>query len=292
LFIGGFQFLKTTKPDIIHSHSADLGFFISIPAKIYGIPVINTCHGISFNDKQFSFLKRSAEKYLLKFAGFKKIIAIDPPAIEALRREKIGPAVFIPNGIDLGKFQKKTVRENSLITLLFVGRLEKQKGVIYLLEALRELKTNIGFRVIIVGDGSEKRSLERLSHEYNLDGMVTFRGKVDEATLTRLYQESDIFVLPSLWEGMPLTLLEAAAAGMAIIATDVGGISSFFVNEEHALLIEPRNITLLAGAIEKLLNDNNLRRKLGSNANNVAGKYSWRNTSEELSKIYNNIMCE
>lgn len=286
LFFWGLKNLRKLSPDIIHSHSADLGFFISIAARIHGVPVINTCHGISFNDRQYSFLKRFAERFFLKYAGFKKIITVDMKGLHALNAAKIKNAVYVPNGIDLSRFQNRKERENTRIKFLFVGRLEKQKGVIYLIKAADLLKNKNHFEIIIVGEGSEADYLMKTTWELGLTDFVKFEGKVSEQRLIEYYLGCDAFVLPSLWEGMPLTLLEAAAAEMPIIVSDVGGISSLFTDEDNALIIEPADGEALASAMIKLMKDKELREKLGSNARRLAESFSWEKTAKTMDKIY------
>jgi glycosyltransferase involved in cell wall biosynthesis len=282
----GLKNLRKIKPDIIHSHSADLGFFISIATRIYAIPLINTCHGISFYDEQYSIIKRFAEKIFLKYSGFKKIITVDAIGLEALKYAKIKNCVYIPNGIDIQKFQKKTKRENNKTRFLFVGRLEKQKGVIYLLKAAKLLKDRKDFEITIVGDGSHFEHLHKAVIKSNMEGIVKFTGRIDDRKLKEYYLGSDVFILPSLWEGMPLTLMEAAAAELPIIASNVGGIPSLFTNEENALLIIPENVEALVNAMQRLAEDKQLREKLGSNARKLAEKFSWENTAKAMEEIY------
>ncbi len=290
LSIWGFKNLKKLNPDIIHSHSADLGFFISIAARIYGVPIINTCHGISFNDKQYSFPKRFAETFFLKYANFKKIITVDMKGLHASNAAKIKNAVYVPNGIDLCRFQNRKERENTRIKFLFVGRLEKQKGVIYLIKAAEILKNKNDFEIIIVGEGAEADYLMKTALELGLIDLVRFEGMVSEQMLIEYYLGCDAFVLPSLWEGMPLTLLEAAAAEMSIIASDVGGISSLFTHEESALIIKPEDVDALASAMLKLMEDEELREKLGSNARRLVEKFSWESTAKSLDEIYIEVL--
>ncbi|MDW7726922.1 MAG: glycosyltransferase family 4 protein [Candidatus Methanoperedens sp.] len=290
LSLWGFKNLKKFKPDIIHSHSADIGFFISIVARLYGIPVINTCHGISFNDGNYMPLKRFAERVFLNYSGFKKVVAVDTKGMNDLYAAGIRNAVYVPNGIDIHRFKNHKKRENSKTKFLFVGRLEKQKGVIYLIKAAEVLKDRNDFEIIIVGEGSESDSLIRTVQELDLRGIIKFKGKVDEQILNEYYMGCDAFILPSLWEGMPLTLLEAAAAGMPIIASDVGGISSLFTNGENALIIGQKNAEALASAMLKLMGDNKLREKLGSNARGLAERFSWEGTARDLNHIYREVI--
>lgn len=290
LFFWGFRKLGGLKPDIIHSHSADMGFFISFAARFYGIPVINTCHGISFDDKQYFFLKRWAEKFFLKYSGFKKIIVVDKNGLEILKKARIEKGIYVPNGVDIHKFDKKQERKSGGKTeFLFVGRLEKQKGLEYLIQAAKLLKGTDDFEIIIVGNGEEAENLKKTATDLEVEHIIKFTGKLSERDLIEQYTKCDIFVLPSLWEGLPLTLLEAAAARLPIIATEVGGIPSVFTNGENALLVKARNSRELAGKMQELITDTELRKTLSASARKLAEQYSWENSAKKLENIYDEV---
>ncbi len=282
----GLKNLGKFKPDIIHSHSADLGFFISIVARIYKIPVINTCHGISFNDMQCSFLKRFAERFFLKYSFFNKITTVNINGQRALKDAGLKNAVYIPIGVDLNRFKKVPKKNTPKTRFLVVGRLEKQKGVLYLIKAAEILKNKKEFEIIIVGEGFEAGYLHEMTLKSDLGEIMNFKGKVDDSMLVEYYHGCDAFILPSLWEGLPLTMLEAAAAGMPIIATNVGGISSLFTHEKSALIIEPKDAEDLANAMLRLIEDIELRGKLGYSARSIAEKFSWENTARAMDEIY------
>lgn len=308
LFLWGFKKVGMLKPDLIHSHSADMGFFISFAAKFYRIPLINTCHGISFNDKQYSTIKRKAEKFFLRYSGFKRIIAVDENGLRILKSAKFDNGVYIPNGVDIHKFERKHFEKNSKkIRFLFVGRLEKQKGIDDLIKATYLLKNNItkrnnnnsnnnnniknnSFEVIIVGEGKEKNNLLNLARDMDVQNLFTFTGKVSEHNLVDYYLKSDIFILPSLWEGLPLTLMEAAAAGLPIIATDVGGVSSIFVHGKNALILKAGEPEELAEKMQFLITNENIRENLGRNALDLAKKYSWENSEKKLAEVYKTVI--
>lgn len=287
LFIWGFRRIRALKPDLIHSHSADMGFFISFAARYYKIPLVNTCHGISFNDKQYSTIKRIAEKFFLRYSGFKRIITVDENGLQSLESSKFDNGVYIPNGVDIQKFERKCCNKKSQkIRFLFVGRLEKQKGVDDLVKAAYLLRNNNKFKIIIVGEGKEKNNLLTLARELGVLDLFIFTGKVRDQDLVDYYLKSDIFVLPSLWEGLPLTLMEAAAAGLPIITTDVGGISSVFVHKKNALLLKAGKPEQLAENMQLLITDENIREVLGLNALELAKKYSWENSEKKLAEVY------
>ncbi|KAF5029704.1 glycosyltransferase family 4 protein [Methanosarcina mazei] len=287
LFFESFRMLGELKPDIIHSHSADLGFFISFAAKFYNIPVVNTCHGISFDDKRYFFLKRQAEKFFIKHSGFKKVIAVDKNGLEILKKAEIKNGIYIPNGVDIHRFENITREKNcGKIRFLFVGRLEKQKGLEYLLKATEYLRSKNDFEIIIAGNGREAKKLKESAKEYGIQDIVKFTGKLSEQELFEHYLKCDIFVLPSLWEGLPLTLLEAASAELPIIATKVGGIPSVFSHGKNAILVKSGESMELAGEMRRLMEDKKLREVLGSNARNLVEEYSWENSVKKLDSVY------
>ncbi len=289
LLLWGFRKIGVLKPDIIHSHSADMGFFISFAARFYRIPVVNTCHGISFDDKQYFFLKRLAEKFFLKHSGFKQITIVDENGLEILEKAGIKKGICVPNGVNVHKFKQRPEKADKTTRFLFVGRLEKQKGLEYLIQAAKFLKGQNDFEIIIVGDGEEAVDLKKITTELEVEDIVKFTGKVSEEALLDHYTRCDIFVLPSLWEGLPLTLLEAASAGLPIISTEVGGIPSIFAHGENAMLVKARKSRELAEEMQKLIRDKELQKTLSTSARKLAEKYSWENSAKQLESVYKNI---
>jgi glycosyltransferase involved in cell wall biosynthesis len=289
LFVS-FRYLSKFKPDIIHSHSSDLGFFISITARLYGIPVVNTCHGVSFYDDQYSFFKRFMEKFFLRYGNFKRIITVDKSSVKQFKEHGINNVIYIPNGVDTKSItlEKPLKIKNQTLILLFVGRLETQKGIKYLIEAADILKENINeFEIWLVGDGSKKDELEVTIRERELSSLFKFLGKLYEKELLKVYKTADIFILPSIWEGFPLTLLEAWAAELPVISTDVGGITSICTDGYNALIIPPKNPKAISEAVIKLFKDVNLRTKIRKNGRElVEEKYSWEIVSKTIFKTY------
>jgi len=290
----GYRYLKQIHPDIIHSHSPDLGFTISLPARVLGIPVVNTCHGVSFTDNNLSLLKRCAEIFFLKYSGFARIITVDRTSIAILQQHGISNVEYIPNGVD-PDFWK---REDSVVTgnksktrFLFVGRLEEEKGLIYLIEVVRRLKSDREeFIVQFVGDGSLRPHLEKLVDTYGLGDYIQFKGILHQKELKKVYNYSDIFILPSLHEGMPLTLLEAWASGLPVIITKVGNILDICINMENAWIIEPGNEIDLHDAMLALSKSGELRNRLGRNGMITVQKYySWSSAAQKTVKLYKTV---
>src|SRR5439155_25364129 len=139
-------------------------------------------------------------------------------------------------------------------------RLADQKGIPYLLEAMAALSDRFPqLTLLLAGDGPSKESLARRAAELGIEERVRFLGvRLD---MPQLFQVFDLMVLPSVWDGLPMVLLEAMAAGCPIVATAVGGVPMAIRHEVSGLLVEPRNPKQLADAIATLLSNDALRRR-------------------------------
>lgn len=294
LFFQCFFFLRRIKPTIIHTHSPDLGFVCSLVARLHGIPVVHTCHGVTFADKRYSRLKRATEKFFLKHGAFSAIVTVDKTSLQAFHDAGIERVIYIPNGVDTAFFKPIPRDRRELLTFLFVGRLENQKGLIYLIEAVKLLASSRkDFRVIIVGEGSLRGALQSRVSAYHLEHFIFFVGAKGKAELRDYYQHADIFVLPSLWEGFPLTILEAWASGVAVIATKVNGIPAICIDKKNALLISKENPQELFAAMEMVLNNRMLAESLGQQGRILVSKcFSWQAITEETLKVYHRLQSQ
>jgi colanic acid/amylovoran biosynthesis glycosyltransferase len=162
--------------------------------------------------------------------------------------------------------------------LLFVGRLAEKKGVAVLLRALDAGELGDGWSLDLIGDGPLRPRLEQAARV--LGGRVRFLGTMDRAGVAAAMAECDVFVLPSVpapsgdQDGLPVVLLEAMAAGCAIVASSLPGIDAVLVDGHTGLLVPPGDSTALAAALSKLLHDRELRAKLGGAAAEVVDDYS------------------
>lgn len=293
LFLQSFKILKQIKPDIVHSHSIDMGFILSFACKKYNIPIINTCHGVSFNDSQFSIFKRIIELFFLKTGRFNKIITVDQNSLEYFKENNINNVIYISNGIDLDEFKKnKRSNNDKKLRIIFVGRLEEQKGLKYLIESVKTLQ-NKEFELIIIGSGTQENKLRSLVKEYGLGEKIIFLGnKKNKETIRQLFN-SDIFILPSIWEGFPITILEAWGASLPVIVTSVGGVSKICKNNKNALIISSRSPKEITNCLVTLINDSGLRKTLGENGRKlVEGKYNWKTIAEQMVNIYKRVIYE
>jgi len=288
LFFYSFVYLRKIKPDVVHSHSPDLGFILSFACRVYKIPIINTCHGITFPDKRYSLFKRKAEELFLKYGNFKKIIAVDINSFNDLRKLKINNVVYLPNCVDLDQFNKIRYKRDKKIIFLFVGRIEIDKGLLYLIHAVKKLKNiNKNFEVWLIGAGLNQNYFKKLVVGLNLSRYIKFLGKKNRDETIDCFYKSDVFILPSLHEGFPLTLLEAWAAELPVIITNVGGISKICEDKVNALIVPPKNPEAIAEKMLELIKDNKLRGKLGKNGKKIVEeKYSLEKVVKKILSVY------
>lgn len=279
-----FKIFCSKQPDIIHLNSTKVGILGAIAVKLasfitrHSSFVIFTVHGWSFKEDR-SRPVRSLFFLASWFSSFfqDKIILINtadyhtarrfiPQRKLTLIRNGISRIDFLPRDQARAFFTKKIGREFASDATLVgtVAELTKNKGLEYLIEALGQLRTQRKFLAIIMGDGEEKNILEHKIKELNLAGVVFLQGFVTEAA--RLVKAFDIFVLPSLKEGLPYVIMEAQNAGLPIIASRVGGLPDLIENGKDGILISPASCLELKESIAKLLDDKLLRSELGFEA--------------------------
>lgn len=176
--------------------------------------------------------------------------------------------------------------------VLAIGRLSSEKAHIDLLNAFRHLQSNnpeLNAKLLIVGDGPEREKLEAAARSLGIDERVHFAGQMSD--VKPYYAAADLLVLPSHSEGSPYVLLEAMAAGLAIVATGVGGVPEVVQDGVSALLVPPRDAQKMAEAIARVLKDAELTRKLTTNASAlIMTRYSPETYVRSLVEIYRNVM--
>ncbi|KMY68324.1 hypothetical protein AAU61_01095 [Desulfocarbo indianensis] len=195
------------------------------------------------------------------------------------------PIEVIPNGVDADLFfPPHVLPSNPQPRILFVGRLSGQKALPVLFRALASVQLrNIDWRLDLVGDGPQKSMLKKLAHELSIEQKVRFLGWwSSERLLSEGYQKADLFVLPSLDEGMPNALLEAMACGLPVIATRVPGSEEIIKDGENGLLVHPGQDEPLALALTNLLTSPSNRQLLGREARLYAQNHSWRSMAIKL----------
>lgn len=222
-------------------------------------------------------------------------IAVSPAARRYVNNTFPGDYEIIPNGIDFKHFSTNVAPmpqyQDGKINILFVGRLEKRKGLRYLLEAYGKLKWDLpNIRLVVVGPGNPDKESYRVMSSQNLQD-VEFVGRVSYDDLPRYYASADIFCSPATGaESFGIVLLEAMSAGKPVVASDIEGFRGVMTHGEQGLLVPKKDSNALAEALGMLARDPELRRKLGGNGNRLAEEYRWEVVAGRVEAYYNTCL--
>jgi len=296
---GLYHLFRQEKFDIIHSHMFRSSFICTPVAKLAGIPVvIETDHGREAWRKGIIKGSYFIDRIIARLTN--KIIAVSEACGKYLLDEKglsAEKVIVIQNGRDLSIYSpdipveisplKKELGIQDGCTIFgVVGRLEVQKGHIYLLEAIPKImKTSKKFKILIVGDGSLREELESKAKELGIKDHLIFTGF--RSDIPKLLRVIDIFVLPSLFEGLPLVAIEASATGKPVIATAVDGTPEVIIDGKTGILVPPRDPESLSKAMLSFLYNPSQCMFLGQNGRDyVNQKYSIQRQIRETEQVY------
>ncbi|QTA81903.1 Glycosyl transferase, family I [Desulfonema limicola] len=279
--------------DIIHANWGINGAVAGMAGYITKKPVVTTLRGTDVKRIQHSLIDRLLLR--LCFAANKKIICVSRAIHEFILKNFPGWAekfVTIPNGIGHEFLNIKSGRQAGTgIKLTSIGSLTVQKGIKTIIQAVGKIKNN-NIHFTVIGDGPEKQVLENQVSRLGLSDQVNFPGQVLHQEIHKYLENTDIFILASFSEGRPNAVLEAMAAGVPVIASDIDGVRELISNEKNGLLFEPGNSGQLAEQIEKLQNDPELRHRLGQAGRNfiIQNGLSWENTAYQYAKLYKEVI--
>ncbi len=253
-------------------------------------PVVMVVHGSQLtNPKAKQGIQYSIERCILTRIRYTSVISVAQSFAQVPNVNK--HTTVIPNGVDVGEFEKVKTEKSSYPSILFVGRLDAVKGVDILLRAFKSLiaSGDRESRLRIVGYGFEENNLKQLAQSLGITEQVDFLGKVTGSDLMALYKSSWVFVLPSWSEGHPLTLLEAWAACLPVVATDVGDVARYVIDGKNGRLVSAGDVSRLAQAIAQVLNDPQRSRMGDRGFQLVRGKYTWERAAASTVAIFGNI---
>jgi len=275
--------------DLIHAHWSACGFIAGITKPLHKKPVITTLRGTDVRWSRSSAFYRFVHNNCIRLSSF--IVGVSEKIVESLKKEKpwlSGKFVFIPNGIEQSFLEIKRSPPSNLVDLrlLFVGSLIKPKGIDILLRALSLIDRNI--HTTIAGGGPEYSNLVNLCQSLNLTEKIEFIGPVPPSEIPSLMADHQVLVLPSYWEGRPNVVLEAMAAGMPVVGTNIDGTRELIEDGVTGFLVPPNNPKLLAKAISSLVLDRGLISKMGKKARQKIERQrlKWESTAIKYSKIY------
>ena len=199
-------------------------------------------------------------------------------------------AVFLPNGIEIERY---TPNYSDVGYIFFGGRLLKSKGLQYLIKAYSMLNSEIRdkFELVIGGFGPEKENLERLASECGIKNRVNFIPWLSNLDFIRKVSGCTVYVLPSFSEGLPVVLLEAMALGKPVVASNIPGIQDVITHGKDGFLFEAGNVSQLKEYLELLLEDEDLRRRIGKNARKtVEEKYTFKKVADSYLELYEEVI--
>lgn len=276
--------------DVVHSHAVDLAYAIGPAARAAGVRTVLTCHGVWFPHLSPWSPRGHGERFLLGRVRADAVTSVDAASVAALREVGLTSARLVRNGVDLDEFPESSPHGGT-IRFMFAGRHERQKGLDVLLQATAEARDlgAVGFVLDIAGEGSLTERLRLDAKRLRIEDLVRFRGVLPRPDLCKAFADSDAFILPSRSEGLPMAILEAWAAKLAVIATRVGGVLDV-CTEENAVLIPPEDPHALAQSMLAVLRNPVWRQTLAENGHRlVAAQFAWDTIAREYLKVYASV---
>ena len=276
------KLIKEISPDYIVSFMGNLQPVLASKA------IIASIHS---NPNRLRFYRKFLLKTIYKLPNVKKIITVSRGIEKKLNNQfNLKKTKTIHNPIDLNLINKKLLypKPFGFDYILAVGRLSREKGFDILINAFAKLNFKNKIKLIILGEGKERKNLEKLIDELDLKNQVLLCGVVDNPFIYMKY--ANFFILPSKSEGFPIVLLEALACGIPVIATNCEtGPSEIIENEKNGLLIPVEDEEALKDKMEKLFYDNELYMKLKTNARRSIKKFDIKNIVQEWIELFESM---
>jgi len=274
------------KPDVIHTHLDVIKYAVAA-AKLSGIRrCVHTVHNVADKEAE-GRIQRTINNFYFKM-GWSVPVALSP-LVQSTIAEFYGmdkarvPVIY--NGVDLSRCIPLDHYANQAKVLIHLGRFNEQKNHEGLLRAFRIVaEQEPDCRLDLLGDGELRTQTEELAKQLGISEKVRFLGS--QSNVYPYLKEADIFLLPSNYEGMPMTIIEAMGTGLPVVASAVGGVPDMITHGESGLLTstDPEEV---AGAVLELMGNKALREKLGENAKQASKRFSAEYMAAEYCKVYN-----
>ena len=282
------EILEAQRFDILHFHEPLVPFLSPTMLDASETVNIGTFHAFGGFSPSYWIGRRFAGRLADKLHGR---IAVSSAARHFIGRYFPGDYRIIPNGVDLDRYAEaepyEELRDGHTLNILFVGRFEERKGLIHLLKAYHRLrKRKVDARLLVIGAGPKLREYKRF---VGLRGIrdVEFLGRVSDEEKVRYFASTDIFCAPNTGqESFGIVLLEAMAAGVPIVASDIHGFKRVVERNVQGILVEPRNPRALAAALYALARDPDLRHEMGDAGRERAPEFSWDRVTERIVDYY------
>jgi glycosyltransferase involved in cell wall biosynthesis len=285
--------------DVVHAHGFPGLYWVALAScLVRGPRYVASEHNVTNRRREWPWL-RPVERWI--YGRYDGIVAVSQEVADALGDwlpRAAGGVHVAHNGVPLAPFGRPPETRAQVRTelgipadrplLLFVGGLHHRKGADVLFRAVASLPPS-GFRLLVCGEGESEDDLRALAAELGVSDRVRFLGYCRD--VPGLMAAADLFVLPSRWEGCPMVILEAMAAGLPIVATAVGGVPELIRDGQEGLLVPPDDAVTLAGAIHELLNDPARARRLGRQARTrVEQAFSIDGAAQQMTAVYDELL--
>lgn len=297
------EICKENKIDIIHSHGGVAGMYARFYKKKYSkVKVIQTIHGIHYinsNNLVKKYVSHFIEKYLVKFTD--RFICVSDADFESAKEIKIidpGKTVVIKNGIDLRRFTNKEKNfelmnkyslKNDDLIIGNISRFDFQKNQRFIISNAKYILGKYPeVKILLAGDGKHFDECRKMADETGFKDKFIFTGEINKPE--NYYNLFDIFIFPTLWEGLSISLIESMSSGNCILASKIPANTELIKNEMNGLVFELGNDTEFLKKLERLLCDGNLRKKLSDNALSDSKNYSEKLMTEKIEKEYSALI--
>ena len=286
--------LKKINPDIVHTHHPSLiGQLAGILSDTLSVPLIFTAHTHyeKYIHQYFPHGKNITSSILnadLKNLSRKCYRVVCPSTNTERRLKKIGikNTVVISSSIESNFFHKPGRKDYKIPTVVYTGRLEREKNPLFLVSIAKELKKSLpNFRLLILGDGTLFEDLVSKVHKEKLESNIILAGEVARDLLPNIYKTCNLFITPSVTEVMPLSIIEAMAAGIPALALKNSQLEDIVIDEETGFLL-PRDPKVIAKKITFLFKNPKRLLTISKNAYRHSLNFTRRKKSKELEKLY------
>lgn len=303
--------LRRFHPDVIHTHTPfSIGWSLIGPAKLLRIPIVGTHH--TFYDHylkhahlDYDWAKRLTWNFTLDYYNRCDLV-LSPSQSLADQLQSHGlkkPFEILSNSVDSDLFcpaadnkTKELLKKSFGITgksLVYMGRLSYEKSVDHVIKATAEVAKKIpNIKLMVIGDGPERENLEKLAQKLKIKENVLFVGFKQNQGLVEALQANDIFLTASKTENMPLSVIEAMAVGLPVVATDALGMPEIVKNDVNGYLFEPDDWKEMSGKIMAILTDENLMKKFAIASREASLLHSEDCLTKKLESIYKKLIAK
>ena len=284
------ELLRHPEIGIVHIHSASNGSFrrkmhFARLAKRHGRKVLMHIHGGGFAD----FLATDPQGIVADLNSLDGVVCLSQQWADILSEAGVKRLFVLPNPV--ADPVRVEVEPDGRVHFLFLGLLDREKGVYDLLQAAADNRERWSGKLVIHigGVGPEETNMRKIIADHRIGDLVRLEGWVEGAAKARLFSQSSALLLPSYVEAMPVSLLEAMSYELPVITTPVGSIPTMVTNGDNGLLVSPGSPAELASAIDQLAGDSSLRTRMGARGKKIVEKLSPEHIGEQLQTIYSKL---